>query len=441
MYNKFTPNGKPTYKQLHKEIKDAPRVVFTRKALRWIKAMVSQHSTEVGWYHVVEEIEGGYIIKDLYYPKHDLMTGSTCEISAEGETAIMNYMVDNGKDDDISKLRCWGHSHVNMSTNPSHQDETQAVKLLERNNEYLIRIIVNKANVIGVSILDVSKNVIFENLPFEVESSDVDLTAKYNKIVNIMKTVDGNNISNVLKDVHTEIGRDELYEGVVERVNKLKEDNEPPKSVITTPYGYNHNIHNIHNIHKSYGNPGKNSWKDSRFDDVYGREDISNYKSKTQEPSSVVIEYPTDGGYDEEEGIIDIQSCTRFQLETYLGDIPLGESFDIGELYLLRESGLITEDEFGDSTLTQMFDVTGVTIDFKFVNRRALEEYLIDQNESEPHNLDVLFTTGDLVKLMSRNIISADEYSNRKLIRIPKEKTEVENSADTLTEKKVDPKK
>jgi len=153
--------------------KKPPKIVFSLTALKWIRALMDEHSTEVGFYAVVDEVaEYEFFIHDVFYPKHCLATGGTCEISPEGETIIMQYLIDHDRVDDIEKIRFWGHKHPGFgSTSPSQQDEDQAMARMNSTGAYLIRAICS-GNDISVSFFDLANQVRFDNIKWESEEED-----------------------------------------------------------------------------------------------------------------------------------------------------------------------------------------------------------------------------------------------------------------------------
>ena len=122
-------NKPTTYLMLKPEKKTPPNVIFSRLALKWIKNLVDMHNEEVGFYGVVETLPNyTFYVRDIFYPKHQLMNAGTCEISSEGEANLMNWLIEHDRMDDIQKMMLWGHSHHRMGVEPSSQDEKQAME-------------------------------------------------------------------------------------------------------------------------------------------------------------------------------------------------------------------------------------------------------------------------------------------------------------------------
>jgi len=146
----------------------------------WIRLMVEEHDEEIGFFGVVDEQinennEITYIIREIFYPKHQLVTSGTCEISTQGESDVANWIMDNRCEEDALKLRFWGHSHHTMGTTPSGQDETQAVERMMQKQKYLIRGICNKSNEMSLSFYDYDRLLRFDDIEYEVETDDEEI--------------------------------------------------------------------------------------------------------------------------------------------------------------------------------------------------------------------------------------------------------------------------
>lgn len=153
----------------------APTIKITKNAVKWLTAMADLHSHEVGVFGFVDELpDNVYVVRDIFYPKHSEANGATCEISPEGETLMAEWLMSHNREDDLSKVKFWGHSHVDMGVSPSVQDEEQSIKRMNMNESYLIRGIFNKAGLLSISFYDYINKRRFDNIKWETDEDEDD---------------------------------------------------------------------------------------------------------------------------------------------------------------------------------------------------------------------------------------------------------------------------
>lgn len=217
----------------------APSILFTLKALKYIKAMVEEHNGEIGFLGLVEERDGSYIITEIFYPKHCLVTSTTCEIAPEGEVEIAQELIDQDRVDDIAKIRFWGHSHHTMGTTPSGQDDTQAIEKMNNNGAYFIRAIANKSNEMSVSFFDHERQLKFENVKWKI-LVDYDVI-----LANVICATNlASNSEEKIKAIKAAVSDkidfkgDEEYEAIAKEVQRLKKDKIPPEIRGSVPVPY-----------------------------------------------------------------------------------------------------------------------------------------------------------------------------------------------------------
>jgi hypothetical protein len=74
------------------------------------------------------------------------VAATTCEILADGLAEFATELLSRPDGMEIVNRLCfWGHSHVNMGTSPSGQDESQMETFKESGHPFFIRGILNKA--------------------------------------------------------------------------------------------------------------------------------------------------------------------------------------------------------------------------------------------------------------------------------------------------------
>lgn len=136
---------------------------FTEKA--WIKmqALVSEFDSEVAWHGVVERAENNrYTVSDiLVYPQR--VTGAYVDMD---EAKYAEWISENIEDERFFNIHLQGHSHVKMQTTPSGTDiesQRKITEMLNPDDGFYVFVIWNKRNEHNVRILDMQKNIVFEN--------------------------------------------------------------------------------------------------------------------------------------------------------------------------------------------------------------------------------------------------------------------------------------
>lgn len=209
-------------KILNEALIKKPRVTINNEDWLMIQTIVEKSKEEVGWLSCVDKsIEDGiitYNINKVYVPKQDVHA-VTCEITDEGLQELYEGFILSGQDEIVNKLRCWGHSHVNMGVSPSSQDETQFLEF-SQNCDFFIRLIVNKQDDINISILDKENNLIIDNLDLEVYYENNELKKLYSELnliytkMNIVET----KIKDEVKKIESE------KEETIEKIKKMFDD-------------------------------------------------------------------------------------------------------------------------------------------------------------------------------------------------------------------------
>lgn len=121
-----------------------PKVIFKRPAFLKMKALITECDIEVSWMGSCEHTsQGDYEIQDVYVP-NQRCSSVTTDMTEDGVALLMEELIETGKFKDIAKLKCWGHSHVNMGVFASGTDEQQTTDFTDRQDEFFIRLIGNK---------------------------------------------------------------------------------------------------------------------------------------------------------------------------------------------------------------------------------------------------------------------------------------------------------
>lgn len=125
-------------------------IYITQLAKRKMELYCELCSDEIGWMAYVDKLADnkGYMITDCILLKQKVHSGTT-EIDPLALLELWNSITPEQQ----AKIKCWGHSHVNMSPTPSGQDNDQ-MKYFEDGNDWFIRIITNKKGEINIDFYD-----------------------------------------------------------------------------------------------------------------------------------------------------------------------------------------------------------------------------------------------------------------------------------------------
>jgi len=252
---------KTTFTLLNPEKKTSPRIIFGTTALKWIHAMVDLHPQEIGFYGIVDERPNyTFFVRQIFYPKNSEANSATCEISTEGEGGLVNWLIDNNKEDDISRVSLWCHSHHNMGTDPSGQDEEQAIKRMDSTQSFLIRAICNKAGEMSISFFDYDNKIKFDHIKWEIEN-DIDEAYSDSKINNISNVISSiKTSSEKLIEINNIINKDDQSDKIRKKIEELKKVNLPNpnnvnrRSSFLDYESYNTSFHNKRRISYNQSN-------------------------------------------------------------------------------------------------------------------------------------------------------------------------------------------
>jgi len=158
-----------------------PAVYYTPEVWAVITLAVQHCTKEVGWLGMVTKLDNGdYLIDKIYIPEQTV-SGAETDISADAMAALAAEIFAEG--DDPSRLKYWGHSHVNMGVGPSGQDETQVEEYLDSHSVFL-RGIYNKRGESKVDIYDRTQGVVFQCVPNSVQGLSHEDEAAWIAVIN-----------------------------------------------------------------------------------------------------------------------------------------------------------------------------------------------------------------------------------------------------------------
>lgn len=156
-----------------------PEIYVTQKALYKMRYYIDKTDKEIGWLGYVDKISDTcYLIEDVFLLKQKVHS-TTTEIDPDALASLATDLIKQGEQGIAlyNKIRLWGHSHVDMSTSASYQDDKQMDDFATSN--FYIRLIGNKRGEWNVCLYDFTNNILWSDLEmklyFDVAINDKDL--------------------------------------------------------------------------------------------------------------------------------------------------------------------------------------------------------------------------------------------------------------------------
>ena len=145
------------------------KIIIDPLAKRKMDLYVKLSEDEVGWLGVAEkQADGNILIKDVFLPTQEVHA-TTCELTPDGINKLASELLGLPNGVELcNSLKVWGHSHVEMSTSPSGQDDTQLEEFAE-NNSWFLRLIANKKGDMRMTLLDLERGLVIDEIPWEVD--------------------------------------------------------------------------------------------------------------------------------------------------------------------------------------------------------------------------------------------------------------------------------
>lgn len=147
-----------------------PKVYIYDEALNKMNEYIEQCELEIGWLGCAKRVENNFLITDVFLFKQEVHS-TTTEITTEGLSEFAMELMENDQENGMetwNNLRVWGHSHVDMGTSPSSQDEKQIDVFMENDNDFFIRLIGNKKGHLRVDVYDFKVGVCYSELEYNV---------------------------------------------------------------------------------------------------------------------------------------------------------------------------------------------------------------------------------------------------------------------------------
>lgn len=144
-----------------------PTILISHVAYEKMYHCVNCCNDEISWLGSVEKLDGDmFLIEDIFILKQEVSMAHT----SMDEEALANFAKEllkqpNG-DELFNKTRFWGHSHVEMDTEPSGQDDKQMEFFKEVKCDYFIRGIFNKEGSAKFDLFYYDKMISVQDVPW-----------------------------------------------------------------------------------------------------------------------------------------------------------------------------------------------------------------------------------------------------------------------------------
>lgn len=169
----------------------APKISINLNAMNKMKEYVRQSDLEIGWLGTSRRVGNVFYIDDVFLFRQEVHA-TTTEITTEGLNEFaMDLLYEENGEEIWNNMKVWGHSHVNMPTTPSGQDDKQIEVFAENAEDFFIRIIANKSGDFRIDLYDFTTGVIYEKLPYEINyGADTEIIESlYRKIAEIEEMI------------------------------------------------------------------------------------------------------------------------------------------------------------------------------------------------------------------------------------------------------------
>lgn len=198
-----------------------PIVIVSKQAIKKMKVYIDECDQEIGWLGTAYKHGNAYIIDDVILFDQEVHS-STTEITPEGLSSFGEKILNKEGGIELwNSIKVWGHSHVNMPTFASSQDDEQMEVFSDCGHDYFIRIIGNKKGEMRIDLYDYNTGVIYNYIPWIIEKTEEELKiekhikALQEEIKALEKAL---NDYNTIEDSFKEVVKEEIEEKVKSKI-------------------------------------------------------------------------------------------------------------------------------------------------------------------------------------------------------------------------------
>lgn len=269
-----------------------PIICFEKNALIKMHLYVKECDKEISWLGIVDKkVDGNntaYIVEDVMLLEQEV-TGTTTEMNESALSKFGTKLIEENKTELFSKIKCWGHSHVNMAVYASGTDD-DTFEQFYKNNDYFIRLICNKKGDMNVDFMDCSLGIKYLNLPWFTIATP--LEEEYNKIKELIENENKNLTANLEEFIKEEIKENIIIPKPVTYV--YNKNNNITHYNKTNNYNKNYSYNKDYDYTKDYNygvsySPEKEEYAEDAYDIMIPVKD--NYKDCVYERIDNILDY------------------------------------------------------------------------------------------------------------------------------------------------------
>lgn len=204
MFKKTTTNT--TIEVLEKCV---PTIFINTNALTKMWIYTEECLKEIGWLGMAikDDKKNIIYIEDTILFKQEVHS-TTTELTPEGLAEFGEKLLKQKDGMEMwNKIKVWGHSHVNMSTSPSGQDNSQMETFAESGHDWFARIITNKSGDMRVDLYLYDLGIIYNNIPWFKHASEEEIKVEdqINALLEKLEKFQEKRINKFQKEIQEEI--------------------------------------------------------------------------------------------------------------------------------------------------------------------------------------------------------------------------------------------
>lgn len=244
-----------------------PQILISKEAMIKMKLFIEGCSEEIGWLGTAYQEDNNIIITDMILFEQEVHS-TTTEITPEGLSNFGEEILSQEGGIDLwNSIKIWGHSHVNMGTFASSQDDKQMITFKDCGHDWFIRIIGNKSGSIKLDLYNYKQGIIYKDLPWRII-----LTKEEEELIKLIEQIELKLEEDSIK-LEEDLKKN-VEEEIKNKVSKKSEITYIGKSYSSYDYDGWVNKTKYNNNYEDYYEKTEGSKKKSTIVDVRTKEEI-----------------------------------------------------------------------------------------------------------------------------------------------------------------------